>query len=237
MLDLLTRSTKNSKLFLYRDTEVWAKAIENLILEFTKGEEKRILLVGSSKLVSKLGVALHEVGQRPFLFSGNKKIGSYFQQAPAAGTFLDDLSKSKKMDFIVGLDPAHKIDMRFTGLVKSDTLLVDGCLGAFAKDFISWAQEKRVDMIRVDMRAAMDAEAKQKYDTHQMYSWISGKKYIKGIECVAGGHYGRKGSVVLDSISEPKCVVGLATGEGQVKYAFNKKEREILRRVEEELFG
>lgn len=235
MFKFITQNLKESMLLLYRDTDVWAKAIENFVLEITKGEN--ILLVGTSNLAFKLSTALADMGKSVFVFGKEKfSIPASFKFISADIIFLETLP-DKKMDIIIGIGPYPKVDLKFSSLIHNETCLIDGGIGTFSKDLIVWALERNIKVLRVDMRGVLDAEIKEKLNAYELIHSIGGKTYIKGIECVAGGYYGRKGAVVLDSIKNPKYIVGICDGEGKVKYLLNKAERRFVKKVEKEIFS
>ena len=231
MLAAVMKKVTRSSLLLYRDTEVWAKAIENLILEICRGVGRKVLLTGRSRLASALAMALHELGYQVYLAG----------QAGGPGPRVTDVNGVPAaplvVDVVVGLSPGScEVDLSFAGFLSEDTIIIDGGIGAVASDMAEYALARNLKVIRVDMRATLDGEIREKLNTRELANSISGRRLIGGVECVAGGVHGREDAVVLDSISDPKYVVGLADGMGHVKRTFTEREKEIIRRVEEELF-
>lgn len=53
-------------------------------------------------------------------------------------------------------------------------------------------------------------------ETHELKDRIMGEGKIADIPVVAGGVLGRKGDIVLDSISNPTMVIGVADGKGEL---------------------
>lgn len=51
-------------------------------------------------------------------------------------------------------------------------------------------------------------------ETHELKDRIMGEGKIVDIPVVAGGVLGRRGDIVLDSISKPTMVIGIADGKG-----------------------
>ena len=57
-----------------------------------------------------------------------------------------------------------------------------------------------------------------------------GKTKIGGISCIAGGLFGKKGDIVLDSARNPNVIAGVADGRGSV--IFDRLTRKDRRRIE-----
>jgi hypothetical protein len=68
------------------------------------------------------------------------------------------------------------------------------------------------------MRAALAAELTALAGARRLATELMGRAEIAGTPVVAGGMIGRRGDVVVDSISRPGRVLGVADGRGQVIY-------------------
>lgn len=214
---------KKTILLNYNDNEIWAKAIENLITTM-KFDDKKILLVGKNIIMNKLFDSLSKTGLDVCYVSKENSDNSNLNH--------------KNFDILVGLDfEENIISKKYIDLIHEKTVIIDGGIGNISDDVISYAVKNDISIIRTDMRFVMDSEIKSKLNSYKLLNNIMGKKTISNVKCVAGGLYGEENSVVLDSISKPKNIIGLADGKGRVKYVLSDKEKKILEKVENELFG
>ena len=65
-----------------------------------------------------------------------------------------------------------------------------------------------------------------------MLNKIQGRKNIDGVHIVAGGLYGQYGDIIVDSIHQPSCVIGVSNGDGTVKYNLSQEEIEKIHKLE-----
>ena len=54
------------------------------------------------------------------------------------------------------------------------------------------------------------------FKTKNHLNEVFGNKKIKGIEVVSGGYYGKYGDVVVDNITKPTQLIGIADGRGDI---------------------
>ena len=236
MFSFIHKNVKKATLLFYRNTDVWAKAIENAIIQLSKGFQKKILLVGSPMVTLKLAGALSDIGFKVFIYGDNTKDVRTTKVKFSKG--LDFVKETNgKFDFIVGLGPRKNIvDAKFKNSVSKDCILVDGGIGTISSDMVDFALNKAIRIIRVDMRGELEAEIRSKISSYELVNNVAGRKVICNVECVAGGVYGKENSVVLDSIKNPANVIGLADGKGKVKYILKEKEKQIVKKIEQNVF-
>ena len=61
-----------------------------------------------------------------------------------------------------------------------------------------------------------------------------GKKDLGYCQIVGGGYHCKNGAVVVDNISNPKIIYGLAAGDGSLKRKFTNKDKDKLSRLKKE---
>jgi hypothetical protein len=59
-----------------------------------------------------------------------------------------------------------------------------------------------------------------------------GRTKIKGYNVISGGLVGKKNEIIVDSISSPTQVIGIARGNGKVNYSFDNKQQKIIQEIE-----
>jgi len=216
MLKLIREKVKKSILLLYKDTEAWAETVENLITELLPPPDKSILLIGESFLQDKLYSGLNRLGYK--VYRSAQELGE------------------EKVDAIVGTKPfVQVINIELLELLKSKGLIIDAGIKTISQEAVKEAFRRRINIIRPDMRGTLEGVLVSKINSYQLVNKILGRKEIAGIPCVAGGLYGDKNSVVLDSINDPRYIIGLADGMGEVKYILKPEEIQLVKKVEEEI--
>lgn len=71
-----------------------------------------------------------------------------------------------------------------------------------------------LEVIRVDMRAGLNGAVAVTLETDHLVRVARGSAVIEGVHVVAGGILGERGAVVVDSVTEPSVVIGVADGSG-----------------------
>ena len=81
----------------------------------------------------------------------------------------------------------------------------------------------------------MAAELKSILGAHHLVHNLMGRDLIAGVSVAAGGVIGQYGEIIVDSITNPTKVVGVASGEGTVIYEHKPEFENILRKVSMEI--
>ncbi|KAF5425153.1 hypothetical protein C5S42_11460 [Candidatus Methanomarinus sp.] len=114
--------------------------------------------------------------------------------------------------------------------MKPNGLVIDASNGTISPDGIQYSTNSGLKIYRLDMRAGLSGEIITALETKELVENIAGNGKINGIPVVAGGFIGKKGVVVVDSISHPARIIGLADGVGGII-----KDDEEIKRCEEKL--
>jgi hypothetical protein len=122
--------------------------------------------------------------------------------------------------------------------MPSGCIIFDAGVGTVGPEAMELGLGRGTRIIRPDMRPMLAAELAGILGTDRMVHEIMGRRSLAGIPVVAGGLVGRRGDIVVDSISNPCRVVGVADGFGCVIYnnvpefagARAMVEEEILRK-------
>jgi hypothetical protein len=110
--------------------------------------------------------------------------------------------------------------------------IFDAGIGALQPAAIAGASARGLRVVRPDMRAALAAELSAAAGTRRVATELMGRGDIDGVAVVAGGLVGRAGDVVVDSMTNPMRVLGVATGDGGVNYAPAPELAERVTRVQ-----
>jgi 4-hydroxy-2-oxovalerate aldolase len=126
-------------------------------------------------------------------------------------TVYEDL----KCDIIIGFQKsANETLLGPLRELNADGLVIDASLGSFDDAFIKNSRDRGIPVYRLDMRAALAAEVSLRLETYNLVNTVLGDEIINDIPVVAGGIVGERGAVILDSITSPRKIIGLADGKG-----------------------
>jgi 4-hydroxy-2-oxovalerate aldolase len=112
---------------------------------------------------------------------------------------------------------AGKIDIHEPLFHSGLTLVYDLMSGAINSEIAKDLLARRVEVIRLDGRAALVGEVIGLLDAQKLADRVMGRAGIGGVPVVAGGVWGNAGDVVVNSILEPTQVIGIADGNGGIK--------------------
>jgi hypothetical protein len=114
-------------------------------------------------------------------------------------------------------------------------VVFDAAIGSISAEAIAYGAERGIRVVRPDMRAALAAELSSVLGTQRIVGDLMGRGEVVGVPVVAGGLIGQYGAVVLDSVSNPTRVIGVADGRGTVIYDRRPEFMEAIKKVEEEI--
>lgn len=218
-----------SMFFEYNDSDVWVRNIFYQIDYLNKFNDiKYISIIGSTIEAIKLYKILKERAYTVTLIKPKKKF-----------ILNDELcSLLQKSNILVSFH--HKkpiISYEILKNITPDIIIIDGSIGSIQPDAMTLIHSQNIRIIRPDMRAAIAGELAGLLGTYRINTQIMGKTIIAGIPVVAGGIIGNKGDLIVDSISNPSRVIGVADGLG--KLIEDPKESEkyniLIEAVEKEL--
>lgn len=205
MRKMIENKLLKSKLFIYNDTNLWVKAMENYVLVNNVSQPKIYVNINN------------ELGKK--LYDSFKSYGFNVSVV---------LNRNDKVDFLIGIEDSE-IDNKYITNISKNTVIIDAGIGSVSKEIINYCHQKDIKILRVDMRIVLESEIIQKDETYNFIDKVQGRKKINDFYIVAGGYYGKEGDIVVDSINKPSCVIGIADGQGKVKYMLNNNDLERVK--------
>jgi hypothetical protein len=217
---------KQTQLYIYSETDIWHDALLAMSTQMsTPGQQA--LLVGNSPLTYKLALSLVERSYPVSLKSavhssdlnevirGLNRMKSA-QQLQQVSVFSE--TDSKTFDIVIGTEFKEPVvDESIIHRCKPGALIIDGGIGTISVSAISRAREKNLQLLRLDNRAAVSACVQTILETRDLIRNRMGREFIAGVHVVAGGVMGHAGDVIVDSISQPSTVIGVADGSGRTR--------------------
>ncbi|HXN92762.1 MAG TPA: 4-hydroxy-2-oxovalerate aldolase [Candidatus Sulfotelmatobacter sp.] len=223
--DMSRRIAQASRVFTYSDAELWARTVMYELKALPTQLGAPVVIVGLRPEATHLAAHLADQGIRIILsgapssdldstasalraLAGKQsriEVGTDLGAAAAEATALAAFHTDRPL-----------IDREVMARVSPEAIIFDATIGSVEQDAIELAVQRGIRIIRPDMRAAMAGELAAQLGTAETTHQLMGRGEIAGYPVVAGGLIGALGDVVVDSISKPTRVVGIADGRGRL---------------------
>lgn len=230
-----------SEVLTVKINDMTVEAADALIAQLVdKIHDKRVAVIGAGNIGSKLALKLVERGANVVITRRNeekaKKIAGALNIVKPKSTLgkvtaaADNLKAARGADVLIGLTPkAPVITREIVEAMNPAGLLIDGGIGTIYPEAIELAVQRGIRVLRLDARAGFAGGVTTILETKNLTKNVMGKRSIAGIPVVAGGFIGERGDIIVDSISKPIRVIGVADGSGGV---LKNPEPEFKRRME-----
>lgn len=140
---------------------------------------------------------------------------------PKSDVTVEAYHENSAIDGIIGFKLSSSLTLGYSRL-HSSAFIIDAYLGSFPSSLIKEAKDIDIPVYRLDIRAGLSSEVSLRLETHKLITNVFGKNIINEIPVVAGGVIGELGMVVLDSLSHPKKILGIADGQGGLLSKFDE---------------
>jgi 4-hydroxy-2-oxovalerate aldolase len=236
---------RTSRLLTYSDSELWARTVMYELKALTPHQDGARVVIAGIRAESKR-LAAHLADQGVHLVLSGASRSELESTASALRTLGDaaavdvepDLRRAVKGAAAIAAFHLHEplLDRDVMAGIDDGSLVFDATIGAIQPDAIQDALDRGIRIVRPDMRAAMAGEVAAQLGMAATTRELMGRAEIAGWPVVAGGLVGALGDVVVDSISNPSRVVGVADGRGRIVPGGRGFEDRI-RMVESDLAG
>ena len=85
---------------------------------------------------------------------------------------------------------------------------------------------RNLKIFRVDPQSGLSGELSGIKKAYEMQEKINGRRVLNGVSMIAGGILGNDGEVVVDSVTKPKEILGIADGLGGIKREIDLSDQE-----------
>lgn len=236
---------RKSRVLGYKDNDVWVRSVDRQITAMLQGVYgRRITVYGGDDMAMKLALSLLEQGAEVTLAGGDAEQLRARADALCAVALgparpkveADPAAAAEGSEALVAFAYRRAvIDAPMLRRVADDAIVFDAGIGSVSAEAIEYGKGRGIRIVRPDMRAALAAELSSVAGTHHIVNSLMGRGEVAGVPVVAGGLIGRYGEVVLDSMSSPSRVIGVADGRGTVIYEGRPEFMEDLKKVEDEI--
>jgi len=249
LLDRVREATKRSIVLTYHDEDAHLLSAEALVTQLVSPtQDFTICVCGMECFGQQLATTLIKDGYRLVLWDANESrlSGALSSVQSNAGSGIEVLPVSRlrigeaRLDVLIGAAIREQIlDLELISCVKDGGMVIDAGVGTLTEEAVRQCQARQLPAYRVDLRAGVFAQATAAVATYRLMHRDQGRSTIAGSSVVAGGIVGLRGSIVVDSISDPTKVIGVADGTGSIlreedaisyRHIIRSVEREILKR-------
>jgi len=242
---------QESKILTYKGNDLIVDAIDGFLAQLITTDDrglggKTVAIIGVGNIGFKLALKLTERGSHVVLVRRNTKALDSIVQAlntikPRStiakihGTSSID-EAVQDADIIIGLTPGTQdITAHMIEGAKEGVVLIDGGKGSFSPEAIECATRRGLKVYRASITPSFEGQVSMLLRLEEMISREVGRLDIKGISVVAGSLLGAEGDVILDSISNPTQVYGVANGCGDFKRDLSNEEKDRLETLKEHI--
>ena len=205
-MELSTGILKSSQLEMYNEEQAWASAIVAFACHRNYSHLKP-LIFGINSISINLMNQLDSRGIEFDIWSPSEEDRSKYPQA------LDNIEPGQYL--AIGLFfNKYSITPEIVECFERGSVILDASLNSLELASIALARENAIPTIRLDMRGSLRGEIEGILESHYVISNAMGTRETEGITFVAGGLIGKLGDIVVDSITEPNQVIGIADGKG-----------------------
>ncbi|MGQ3889245.1 hypothetical protein ACQUW5_09465 [Legionella sp. CNM-1927-20] len=220
-------TVRKGKILPHKPNDITVEATYHLINQYFNYQlsEKKILIYGTGNIAAKLALRLAEHDTQLTLTGRNALKAKQLLNAlnlvlPAYNTHeIKVFNEAEQYDALITAVSAESvIECSYLDYLNYNAFVIDVGINNLTSFFIEKAPAKNVSIMRLDVRIATPIlQAHAQIASFPFFKEIAGHLVLKGISCVAGGIIGKEGDVVLDTVCQPKHIIGIANGTGGLK--------------------
>lgn len=217
----------------YSDLKMWGDSSVDFVLQNEKNHlPLRVLLLGHSYLTTHIlqSFLLRDVDifMLPEDYLDEYELDDHVQVAIRSKR-LHKVETEQEFDIIIGSNLKREYDCDRLASISAKSVYDIG-LQNFSREYINTQMAKGVEVYRFDNRAAVSSVVLNLMETDELIKHVMGRAEIADMHIVSGGLMGRKGDFVVDHITNPHSVLGIADGHGSFihEYDYTDEERERI---------
>lgn len=217
----------------YSDMKMWGDSSVDFVLQNEKNHlPLRVLLLGHSYLTTHIlqSFLLRDVDiyMLPEDYQEEYALDDHVQVAVRSKR-LHKVEAEREFDIIIGSNLKREYDCKRLESISAKSVYDIG-LQNFSREYISSQMAKGVEVYRFDNRAAVSSVVLNLMETDELIKHVMGRAEIADMHIVSGGLMGRKGDFVVDHITNPHSVLGIADGHGSFihEYDYTEEERDSI---------
>ena len=216
---------KKAKIFQIKSNDLTAEYTFALLSNFyVPLSSKKILILGSGNIGSKVALKLVESGSKIFIknstTSSTKKVAgaiNILKPKECSNKVMPIIEKIPNVDCVISFTRGNLvIDTKILKIVKRGGLIIDGGTGTISKEARIIANNQGLTVMRLDIRKGFEFHTKLIMETGIFLSESYGFKKCENFKIISGGYIGDLGDVIVDNIKKPKNILGISDGNGKL---------------------
>jgi len=226
MMDAVRNTVKKSTVLAYKDEDSLVSAADSFICQLMPElAAKKVTILGDNGAGSKLALKLAERGAHVVIWGEDE--GRLVKIIEGLNLVLSEVSSGNisasdrlikaatGASILVGILPRSPlVTVEMLEAMQEKGIVIDAGIGTICPEAIEYGITHRFELYRLDMRAGLSGEITTVLETCELTDKVIGTKDYNGTKVVSGGALGRKGDIVVDSITRPTRIVGVADGRG-----------------------
>ena len=244
---VIKQNVLKSKIYTYKGNDLTVQAsdtfLNNYFLKDIRGlGGKKILILGSGNIGSKLGLKLVESGAEVFLYRRNLKklkkivetINLLLPQGTEAKSKLYNFKMNlKSFDVIIGATNGRPVlGMREVNEINPKSIILDVGKGILNTGGMKNALLRKLKMYRLDISPAYSSYLENVYSTNKISNLFQKNfKSFKKFKLIKRGVLGDKDHIIVDNVEKPKKIFGITDGFGGMKEIDIKKMNKIKNKI------
>ncbi len=242
-------SIVQSHFFTYKGNDLTVDSIDSLLSYLYKEKIRglggvKVAIIGSGNLGSKLALKMVERGADVVVTRRNKSklkcivkalnlIKPDYTQEEVEYSY-DNKEASKQVEILIGTtNGLPSITLEMAKLVANKAIILDAGKGTIEQDALKYFNSKGATVYRVDITASLAGMVEMQLFLDDVFRFKLGRRQYHGIGIVSGGIIGKSGELVVDDISSPGVIYGVAQGDGLFKDKLSKEDQESLNKLQE----
>jgi hypothetical protein len=244
-------SVKLSTLWIYKGNDVSVEAVDTLLAQLTKDNitgigGRKVAILGVGNLGAKLALKLVERGASVAIYRRNQEaletiaaainyIKPTYTRARVVAVISNE-NAAEGADVLIGATQGIPvITASMVEALSADAIIVDVGKGVLFPEAAQKAEQRDIPVYRLDVSAAFEGLIYRLWAMEKIIENKMGRRRYNGESIVAGGLLGREGEIVVDDISEPTQVYGIADGKGDFIREVNEEQVRRLQKVRSQI--
>ena len=244
----IRENIKKSKFMAYKGNDLSVDSVDSFVSFLYKDDlrglgGKRVVIVGSGNLGSKLALKLVERGADVTITRRNLNKAKLIAKAlntikpsytKAKITYSNnDLKLIKGIDILIGSTNGIKaIDENIINKLNSKSIIMDIGKGSFTKKSINKIKKNNLNFYRLDITSSLMGIVASQLFLEKNINKKMGRKTISNINYVSGGLFGFENNIVVDNVFKIDKIFGIADGNGDFKQKYNLKNKYEIKKTE-----
>lgn len=224
---IFQKRVKKSRLLTFKPNDLTADALDALVAQIASPlSGKKAAVIGAGNVGSKIALKLVERGIDVVLTRRNKealqKISDGINAIKPARELAktswtaDNLEASRGVDLLIGVsNGVAVVTKEMVMAMQSSGTIIDVGNGALFPEAVQEANRRGIAVLCLFTKPAYEGAIKTIFETQKLIQRIN-RRSIGSFSILSGGVLGEKGDIIVDDVRNPKRILAIADGRGDV---------------------